>query len=103
MHNESPTTNPVFVTTADLAARWGISVVTVRNTTRAEDFPGSVTLGSRVQRWCLEDIETWEQAQRTKPRTPRVVTGTRPQHLIDTDEEPAMIRRIIVKTKAKAA
>jgi hypothetical protein len=31
------------------------------------------------------------------------VTGTRPQHLIDTDEEPAMIRRIIVKTKAKAA
>jgi predicted DNA-binding transcriptional regulator AlpA len=58
-----PTDHPTWLSFADLAARLGLSVGTVKDW-RAKGYgPPGVILGRRV-RFHLDDVVAWEQSQR---------------------------------------
>lgn len=69
---DAPERADSYVNIRALAVRWGVSVPTARNRTRSEGFPAPLMLGPRSSRWPLEEVEAWERAERTRPRTPYV-------------------------------
>lgn len=66
---------------------------TARNTARREGFP-PLYVGSRA-RWPMEEVLPWEEVERGRPRTTRVVTGSRPQHHKSGLRPPTTVRRTV--------
>lgn len=81
-----------YVSTAELAARWGVSAATARNHTRSPSFPAPLQLGPRAQRFLRSEVEEWETRQRRSAR--RIHAGTWPQHRKTDLPRPARVRTI---------
>ena len=55
-----------YLTPAELAERWGVSLSTVYSrTSNGDDMPVSVRIG-KVRRYALDKLESWEDAHECK-------------------------------------
>ena len=52
-----------FLTTEELAARWGVTPATLRNWRTKKKGPAFVKLGGKLVRYTLEAVEAWEAKQ----------------------------------------
>ena len=52
-----------FLTTEELAARWGVTVATLRNWRTKKKGPAFVKLGGKLVRYTLTAVEAWEAKQ----------------------------------------
>lgn len=60
----SATDKPViFLTTEELAKRWGLTPATLRNWRTQKKGPAFVKLGGTSVRYALEVVEEWEAKQ----------------------------------------
>ena len=60
-----------FLTSADLAARWGMTRETARNHTKAKGFPERVGTPGQVYWWRESDVTEWEKTHSVKSRARR--------------------------------
>lgn len=58
----------MFLDAHEVAARYGISLSTVKRWTRAGLLPAPIRLGRRVVRWRLSDLQNMEGQQYEKDR-----------------------------------
>lgn len=61
----------VYLRDTEVAARYGVSSVTVWGWTKKGYFPKPHRLGHNKTRWLLADLETWERKDSVVCRVPR--------------------------------